>query len=60
MGFEITMFYVALSNVNRNIERVAMIVKNGGHSIPIEEIIRRTRHQLIIFMDMRISLITLF
>jgi predicted ABC-type ATPase len=35
------MFYIALSNVNQNIERVAMRVKNGGHHIPTEDIIRR-------------------
>ena len=43
MGYEITMFYVALSNVSQNIERVAMRVKNGGHHIPTEDIIRRNR-----------------
>ncbi|MFD1849321.1 zeta toxin family protein [Oceanobacillus bengalensis] len=43
MGYEITMFYVALSNVNQNIERVAMRVKNGGHQIPTEDIIRRNK-----------------
>jgi len=37
------MFYVALSNVNQNIERVAMRVKNGGHDIPTEDIIRRSK-----------------
>lgn len=41
MGYEITMFYVALSNVFQYIERVAMRVKNGGHHIPTEDIIRR-------------------
>jgi predicted ABC-type ATPase len=41
MGYEVTMFYIALSDVNQNIERVAMRVKNGGHNIPIEDIIRR-------------------
>lgn len=43
MGYKITMFYVALSNVNQNIERVAMRVKNGGHDIPTEDIIRRNK-----------------
>jgi predicted ABC-type ATPase len=41
MGYEVTMFYVALGNVKQNIERVAMRVKNGGHDIPTEDIIRR-------------------
>ncbi|MCK0470380.1 zeta toxin family protein [Halalkalibacter sp. APA_J-10(15)] len=43
MGYEITMFYVALNNVHQNIERVAMRVKNGGHHIPTEDIIRRNK-----------------
>jgi len=41
LGYDVTMFYVALSNVKQNIERVAMRVKNGGHGIPTEDIIRR-------------------
>jgi predicted ABC-type ATPase len=43
MGYKITMFYVALSNVNQNIKRVAMRVKNGGHDIPTEDITRRNK-----------------
>lgn len=35
------MFYIALNNVKKNIERVAMRVKNGGHYIPTEDILRR-------------------
>ncbi|WP_077324798.1 zeta toxin family protein [Virgibacillus siamensis] len=42
-GYEVTMFYIALSNVNQNIERVAMRVKNGGHYIPTEDILRRDK-----------------
>jgi predicted ABC-type ATPase len=33
MGYELTMFYIALSNVEQNIERVAMRINNGGHNI---------------------------
>lgn len=40
-GYEITMFYIALNDVQQNIERVAMRVKNGGHHIPTPDIIRR-------------------
>lgn len=40
-GYEITMFYVGLNNVSLNIQRVANRVKNGGHNIPTENIIRR-------------------
>ncbi|UOQ93951.1 zeta toxin family protein [Halobacillus shinanisalinarum] len=40
-GFEITMFYVELSHVEQNIERVALRVKNGGHHIPTSDILKR-------------------
>ncbi|GIQ63831.1 hypothetical protein PACILC2_23990 [Paenibacillus cisolokensis] len=40
-GFEVTMFYVGLGDYRLNIERVAARVKNGGHHIPTEDIIRR-------------------
>lgn len=40
-GFEITMFYVGLGDYELNIERVAARVRNGGHDIPTEDIIRR-------------------
>ncbi|MBN2983240.1 MULTISPECIES: zeta toxin family protein [Cohnella] len=39
--FEITMFYIGLGDYRLNIERVAVRVKNGGHHIPSEDIIRR-------------------
>ncbi|MBY9080742.1 zeta toxin family protein [Paenibacillus sp. HN-1] len=40
-GFEVTMFYVGLGDYRLNIERVAARVRNGGHDIPTEDIIRR-------------------
>lgn len=40
-GYEVTMFYIALGNVKQNVERVAMRVRNGGHHIPTEDILRR-------------------
>ncbi|CAM4383643.1 zeta toxin family protein [Paenibacillus typhae] len=40
-GFQIIMFYVGLGDVRLNIERVALRVKNGGHHIETEDIIRR-------------------
>lgn len=42
-GYKITMFYVALDDVTQNINRVAMRVKNGGHDIPTEDILRRNK-----------------
>lgn len=40
-GFAIIMFYVGLGDVRLNIERVALRVKNGGHHIETEDIVRR-------------------
>lgn len=40
-NFEITMFYVGLGDYHLNIERVAARVRNGGHHIPTEDIVRR-------------------
>lgn len=40
-GFEVTIFYVGLSDVRLNIERVAARVRNGGQHVPTEDIIRR-------------------
>ncbi|SIS66370.1 zeta toxin family protein [Salimicrobium salexigens] len=40
-GFEITMFYLGLEDVQQNIERVALRVRNGGHHIPKEDILKR-------------------
>lgn len=42
-GYKITMFYVALDDVTQNINRVAMRVRNGGHDIPTEDILRRNK-----------------
>src|SRR5699024_2541323 len=41
--YKITMFYVALDDVTQNINRVALRVKNGGHDIPTEDILRRNK-----------------
>lgn len=43
LGYEVTMFYIALNDVHQNIERVAMRVRNGGHHISTEDIIRRNK-----------------
>ncbi|WP_127529589.1 zeta toxin family protein [Paenibacillus kobensis] len=40
-GIEVIMFYVGLGDYRLNIERVAARVRNGGHHIPTEDIIRR-------------------
>ncbi|MCH1640864.1 zeta toxin family protein [Paenibacillus timonensis] len=40
-GFDLIMLYVGLGDYRLNIERVAARVRNGGHDIPTEDIIRR-------------------
>lgn len=40
-GFDLIMLYVGLGDYQLNIERVAARVRNGGHDIPTEDIIRR-------------------
>jgi len=40
-GYEINIFFLGLKEVSKNIERVALRVKNGGHHIPTEDILRR-------------------
>lgn len=40
-GFQITMFYIGLGDPTLNIERVAVRVKNGGHHIASEDILKR-------------------
>jgi len=42
-NYKITMFYIALDDVAQNINRVAMRVQNGGHSISTEDILRRNK-----------------
>lgn len=40
-GYNVTLLYLWLNNVNLAIERVSIRVKDGGHNIPEEIIIRR-------------------
>lgn len=40
-GFEVGLFYVTLDSPQRNIERVAFRVADGGHNIPQNDIVRR-------------------
>ncbi|WP_141336186.1 zeta toxin family protein [Paenibacillus sp. tmac-D7] len=40
-GFKVAMLYLGLGDYRLNIERVAARVRNGGHDIPTEDIIRR-------------------
>ncbi|MDQ6417919.1 zeta toxin family protein [Paenibacillus sp. LHD-117] len=50
-GFEIIMFYVGLGDVRLNIERVAARVRNGGHHIETEDILRRHQTSINNLLD---------
>ncbi|WP_138496486.1 zeta toxin family protein [Paenibacillus pinistramenti] len=53
-GFEIIMFYIGLGDVRLNIERVATRVRNGGHHIESEDILRRhvtSMNNLLTYLD---------
>ena len=53
-GFEIWLFYVLLDSPERNVERVAIRVKKGGHFVPTEKTIERysrSLQQLPWFLD---------
>jgi len=41
LGFEFRLIYVALDSVDRNIERVALRVRKGGHDVPRDKIVKR-------------------
>jgi predicted ABC-type ATPase len=41
LGFEVRLIYVVLDSPARNIERVKLRVKKGGHSVPKKKIIER-------------------
>jgi predicted ABC-type ATPase len=41
LGFEIRLIYVVLDTPRRNIERVRLRVKKGGHNVPREKIVAR-------------------
>lgn len=45
-GYEITLFFLGLEDVKKNIDRVALRVKNGGHDIPTEDILRRHKRSI--------------
>ena len=45
-GYQITIHFIAVDNVELNVERVALRVKQGGHNIPTDLI--RSRHKKVI------------
>lgn len=55
-GYTVHLLYFWLENVELAIERVAMRVRNGGHSIPIEVIRRRYKSGLINLTDRYIGI----
>ncbi len=46
LGFEIWFFYVLLDSVERNVERVRLRVKKGGHAVPEDKIRERYERSL--------------
>jgi predicted ABC-type ATPase len=54
LGFEVRLIYVLLDSPQRNIERVRLRVKKGGHSVPENKILERharSLEQLPWFLD---------
>jgi len=54
LGFEVRLIYVLLDSPHRNVERVRLRVKKGGHSVPKDKIIERyarSLEQLPWFLD---------
>ena len=45
-GFEVQLIYVLLDSPQRNVERVRLRVKKGGHSVPEDKIIERHARSL--------------
>ncbi|OAH58618.1 hypothetical protein AWH48_16575 [Domibacillus aminovorans] len=46
MGFNVIMYYVGVEAIDINISRIALRVKNGGHHIPTEDILRRKERSI--------------
>jgi len=54
LGFEVRLIYVILDSPQRNIERVRLRVKKGGHAVPEDKIVERharSLQQLPWFLD---------
>src|SRR6266498_2343116 len=41
LGFEVRLIYVVLDSPRRNVERVRLRVKKGGHDVPEDRILER-------------------
>lgn len=51
LGFYISLIYIFLETENENIYRVKNRVLQGGHNVPIEDIVRRYYRGAKLFMD---------
>jgi len=51
IGYKTTIIYVFLDNPQFNINRIKARVKNGGHNIPNEDVIRRYHRSLFNFWN---------
>jgi predicted ABC-type ATPase len=45
-GFNVIMYYVGVEDIDINISRIAQRVKNGGHHIPTEDVVRRKERSI--------------
>lgn len=51
-GFEVHVWYVGLSSVEKHLERVRARVRRGGHDIPEADIRRRFEHSRVNLIDL--------
>ncbi|WP_027390712.1 zeta toxin family protein [Chrysiogenes arsenatis] len=54
-GYEVYLYYICISDPERNIERVRQRVDNGGHDVPQEKIVERHRKSLLHLFDMAVK-----
>ncbi|MDY6900199.1 MAG: zeta toxin family protein, partial [Cyanobacteriota bacterium] len=45
-GFEVSLLYIGVDNVNTNINRVQLRARRGGHNVPVDDIRRRYERSL--------------
>ena len=57
LGYEVTLIYLFLENPQAHIERVAIRVLSGGHSVPREDIVRRFYRSREMFLSVYSDLV---
>ena len=56
-GYEVTLLFFWLNNIDLAIERVATRVQEGGHNIPTDVIIRRYKRGIINLFDIYVPIV---